>query len=127
MTDPEGSNFDKSIYGEPQLDEEERSSHNLWISSPELKGINIFHARDMLASALAHIRDDVAPATTDVEKDIYDATKLAWTTYEAEQNPPFPIPSIFVPRYTLLKAFELNDVYKPSRRSSVVRLELFSA
>jgi hypothetical protein len=74
MTDPESSPCETSTQGAPYLDERERSSHHLWISGSELKRLNTFQGRDLLASTLAHIWDDGALATTDVEKDIYDAT-----------------------------------------------------
>jgi hypothetical protein len=52
---------------------------------------------------------------------------MEWTAYEADDNPPYLRPVIFIPRQFPMKALELKDVYKPPMRSTVARLELVSA
>jgi hypothetical protein len=97
MTDPEGNPSEIIINGAPHLDEEDMSNHHLWITGPKLKGLSTYQTRDLLASALARIWDDGATTTLDVKQDICDATKLALTTYDADDNPPYLRPVIYVP------------------------------
>jgi hypothetical protein len=44
---------------------------------------------------------------------------------EADDNPPFQVPVIYLPRQSLMQALKFKDVYKPHNKNiSVPRLEL---
>jgi hypothetical protein len=126
LTDHEGSPCETSIQGGGHLNGAEKGSHHIWISSPELQGLNDYHIKDLIHSALAHLRDDNQAQLPEVEKTVYAATDEAWNEYEAKDTP-FPSLVIYPPRGAIMLAFELLDVYKPHRPSPVGRLELVSA
>jgi hypothetical protein len=51
-----------------------KGGHHIWLSGPELHGLNNYQAKGLLLSALAHLLDDGSAQLPDVEKALYVAT-----------------------------------------------------
>jgi hypothetical protein len=94
------------------MNDAERGGHHVRLAFPDQRGLHNVQAKDVIASALAHLWDDGCALIPDVKNDIYAPTDAAWTQCEATDNPPSQALQ-YTPRGTLPHAFELRDVYKP--------------